>query len=193
MRKLLEIEKVYDEQYLKMYNVKYLTDCTTSEYAFVSRREQKDLTVLNEKDRVDAVKCLPYFYEDGKIFVALIKEFRSPLNKYIYSVLAGLVEGGEDPDIAVQRELAEEIGAQTLNLERVDNGSYASAGLTDEKIIHYIAEVELTGRQNLEESEDIAIKCIPLDEILDFTSSHEMCMSSMLLCKMFYYKMKDKE
>lgn len=193
MQKLLEVEKVYDEKYLKMYNAKYLTDCTTCEYAFASRREKQDLTVFNKVDKIDAVKALPYFYEDGKLYVVLINEFRSPLNKHIYSIPAGLVEDNENPDLAIQRELAEEIGAQTVNLERLDNGCYSSAGLSDEKIAHYLAEVILTGRQNLEETEEISIKPVPLEQLLDFVDTHEMCMSSMLLCKMFYYKMKDRE
>lgn len=192
MKKLLKIEKLYDEEYLKMFNATYLSDCSTTEYTFVSRRDQKDLTALNASDRVDAVKALPYFWEDGKLYVVLIEEFRSPLNKCIYSVPAGLVDGDENPDHAIQRELAEEIGAQTTKLERLDNGCYSSAGLTDEKIIHFLAEVVLNGRQHLEETEDIAVKSLPIDQLLEFVDSHEMCMSSMLLCKMFYYKMKEE-
>ena len=190
MKKLIDVEKVWGDKFLNMYKAHYINDCSASDYAFASRRQKQDLTVYNPKDRIDAVKCLPYFYEDGKLYVVLIKEFRSPLNKYIYSVPAGLVDGDENPDVAIQRELAEEIGAQTINFQRVDNGCYSSSGMTDEKIIHYMAEVVLTGRQSLEETEEISLKIVPFDELLEFVENNEFCMSSMLLCKTFYYKMK---
>lgn len=190
MKNLMKIEQKTNEKFLNLFEATYMDDCSTTKYTLASRREQKDLTVFNANDKIDAVKALPYFYEDGNLFVVFIKEFRRALNKYIYAVPAGLVGAAEEPEIAIQRELREEIGAQTLELAAVDGGCYSTPGMTDEKVMHFFAEVSLSGIQKLEPDEDISLEIVPFEEILQFTGQHEFSLSGLLLAKMFYYKTK---
>lgn len=191
--KFLEVKQNTKNKFVNMFTAKYVRDCSTSNYIFASRRQKQDLSILNQKDMIDAVKVLPYFQEDGKIFVVFIKEFRCVVNRYIYGFVAGLVEKNEEPKVSAQREIYEEIGGQTLNIEQIDNGVYSSVGMSDEKIMHFIAEVRLAGKQHLEESEDISLQIVPLDEMLAFVESHEFDGGSLMLAKMFYYKVKNQQ
>ncbi len=153
--KLKSIYKQTDNKYLNMYLAKYETENGEKKYQFASRRNEEDLSAYLEQDKADAIKVLPYFKANNKINVVLIKEFRYPINKFIYGITAGIVEAGESEEETVKKELKEEIGAETISIKKTDNISYSSAGMTDETLSCFEAEVKLTGFQLLEKHEDI--------------------------------------
>ena len=142
----------------------------------------------NGVKKTDAVRILPYTFINGKTFIVLIKEFRHALNQYIYSTPAGLVDDNEDTIVSAKRELAEEIGAEVIKINKILNSSFSSAGLTDETLECFEAEVILTGKQNLEETEDISIKLVCLHDILNFVANNQFDMQSALMLQSFYYK-----
>ena len=188
MKKIKSVEKLTNNKWLNLYQVNYqLDDNKQLSYYFASRRKESDVALMCD-DKIDAVRILPYYKKDGKIYVVLIKEFRYPINSYIYSTPAGLVDDGELPEEAAKREVSEEIGASVLNINLVQKGAYSSAGLTDEKIAVYEAEVVLDKSQNLGDGEDISFLCLPLENILDFVDNNNFGMQSALHLKMFYYK-----
>lgn len=77
----------------------------------------------------DAVVILPH---EGDYFL-LIKQWRSPINQYIYEAPAGTMEEGEDPLKTARRELIEETGMDAEKL--IPRGYiYTTPGFTDEKI-----------------------------------------------------------
>lgn len=187
-RQLLDITKQTDNRWLNIYVAHYQMEKSTVNYEFASRRRESEIAI-REKTRVaDAVRILPYFIINEEIFVVFIKEFRSPLNRYIYGFPAGLIERGENPDIAAKRETSEETGGTVLKLTRTDDGGYSSAGLTDECIMCYTAEVEMTGLQNLEDTEDIEVEIVSLKDMPNFLSSNQFCLQSRLQAWGFYYK-----
>lgn len=188
MKKFLNTEKLTNNKWLNLYKANYqLSSNQNFIYYFASRRDEKNLTI-NGNEKLDAVRILPYYKKDNKIYIVVIKEFRHPLNKYIYSTPAGLIDDGETPEIAAVRELEEEIGASVVKMELAQKGSYTSAGLTDEKIVAFDAEIKLDKQQKLEDSEDITFVSILLDDIIDFVNNNEFGLQSALHLKMFYYK-----
>lgn len=195
MKKLLKIVKETDNKYLNLYHAFYqYENGKVKEYEFASRRNQERLVLNNNERRADAVRILPYYKKGDIIFVVFIKEFRSPLNRYIYSLPAGMVDEGESSESAAIRETYEEIGGNVLKLEKVVECAYSSAGLTDENITSFNAEIELSGTQHLEESEDIKLKIVKLDDVLDFINNNEFCLPSALQSQAFYYKhINDKQ
>ena len=188
MKKLLEIKKITDLKYLNMYQAVYECDGGNKIYYNFASRRNLDELYLSKCNKVDAVRILPYIIENGKIFVVLIKEFRHPLNDYIYSTPAGLVERGEDTVEGAKRETEEEIGASVLKIEKVINNSFSSAGMTDESLECFEAEVVLDKSQHLDENEEITFVKVPFDELLNFVDSNKFCLPSALQIKMFYYK-----
>ena len=192
MRKIINIEKVTDLKYLNMYQITYEKDGKTYKYNVASRRELNELE-CNSEGKTDAVRVIPYIIKDGKKYVVLIKEFRNAINKYIYGVPAGLVDKGESGRTAAIRELKEEIGAKVIAIARTQKPSYSSAGMTDEKIDCYEAQVELVYKQSLEETEDITVKIIPVDRLLEFMDKNQFGLQSALQLKAFYYKSKLEE
>ena len=102
-------------------------------YYFASRRSLDQLGCKNI-EQVDAIKVLPYFKKNGKTYVVLNYEFRSPLNAYTYDLCAGLVEHQNDMESDVKREIFEEVGAKVKNVKQVMKSGHTTAGLTDENI-----------------------------------------------------------
>ena len=190
MKKLLGIKKITDNGWVDLYSAEYHCDSGDKlDYYYVSRRNMDNISIKNNQ-KTDAVRVLPYLVEDGKKYVVLIKEFRYAINDYIYSTPAGLVDGDEDLVDAAKREIAEEIGATVLSVNEVLKPSYASAGLTDEKIVCYEAEVKLNKTQNLDRNEEITFFKLPVDDLLEFVDNNSFCLQSALMLKSFYYQNK---
>lgn len=188
--KIKKIERLTNLKFLNMFKLIYEKNGKNYEYYFVSRRKEEDLSVNNPKIvDIDAVEILPYFIENNKIKVVLIKEFRVVLNRYIYSIPAGLVDKGENIIKSAKREILEEIGAKVKKIEKIADG-FVSAGLTDETTMCFEAEIGELGSQHLEETEDISIKIIELNKLEKFINSHSFTLKSALLLKNFIYKKK---
>lgn len=119
MKKLLKIVKETDNKYLNLYHAFYqYENGKVKEYEFASRRNQERLVLNNNERRADAVRILPYYKKGDNIFVVFIKEFRSPLNRYIYSLPAGMVDEGESSESAAIRETYEEIGMKCVKIRK---------------------------------------------------------------------------
>ena len=189
MKNIKNINKLTSTKYLNLYELTYDVDGKDFNYYFASRRDDKNLSCLGV-DKVDAVRVLPYIKKDNQIYVVLIKEFRYPLNTYIYSTPAGLVDAGEDTITSAKREVEEEIGGTVISIEKVQGMAYSSAGLTDETLECFEAEVALSGKQALEEFEDINYELVNLNELLEFIDTHKFGMQSALQLREFYYKKK---
>lgn len=188
---LHRLEKLTNTKYLNLYWAELENDKTKINYYIASRRKQEDLAINTHKIVSDSVRILPYFFDEtGKMKVIIIKEYRYPVGQFLYTLPAGGIEKGEDIDHAVVRELREEVGAKLIKAERFEPVSYISAGLTDEAITPYIAEVELDGKAELEDNEIIETHVIDFDELSDFLDNNEFCMESRLLLRTFYYKTK---
>lgn len=119
--------------------------------------------------RADGVVIYPVYRPDpGKLVV--IRQFRYPVNGYIYEVPAGLVDAGEDPAEAAVREMKEETGLDfTLYREGSDalmRPFVQSQGMSDEcdvTVFGYADGVLNPGAQ--EATEDIEVFLADKDEI----------------------------
>lgn len=195
MKKIVKVEKLTNQKYLNLYKITYDIDGKLYEYIVSSRRNKENLEI--KKHKTDAVRAVPYIKKDDKIFVVLIKEFRYAIGRYIYGTPAGLVDNNESTKTAIIRELKEEIGAKVLKLEKVQQTAYSSAGLTDETLECFYAQVELLYSQSLDENECIKYELVELNNIPNFLKTHKFGLQSALMLKAFYfetkYKMLEKE
>ncbi len=105
--------------------------------------------------------------------VLLVEQFRPPVQARVIELPAGLagdIAGSEDEDLseAALRELEEETGYTAKKITRVGRGPI-SAGLTDELLTFFEAsELEKIGSGGGDESEDIEVHRIPLDQVHDW-------------------------
>lgn len=74
--------------------------------------------------------------EEGKIL--FVKQYRLGSQKELLELPAGMINEGEDPDPAAERELQEETGYESLDIIKL-GGFYASAGYCSEYLNIYLA------------------------------------------------------
>lgn len=191
MEKILlkDYSKICDGKFLKMYKATFAGTKGEKVYEIVSRKDSPEF--LGAESKVDAIKILPYLKKDGKIFVYLIREFRFPIAKQIYELPSGLVDEGEDPCDSARRELLEEIGAVAKSVEKMETSAYSSAGMSDESLEFYIAEVDHFENQDLEASEYIDVEEAELEKLDDYLVKENFCALSKLQLRIFQLKMEN--
>lgn len=91
--------------------------------------------------------------------LVLIREFRVPVNGYVWSLPAGLIEDNQTPLETALRELTEETGLSLKKFIRDRSRiTRTSPGMTNEGCFFVFIEAEGTPNTNLcEESEDIQV------------------------------------
>lgn len=110
----------------------------------------------------DAVGIVPY--EDGHIW--MVSQFRFPLNQRTWEIPEGGNPLGTDPFETAVRELKEETGLVAENWETLFE-MHLSNSVSDEWGIVYLATGLSQGESELEETEDIIIKKMPLDLVYE--------------------------
>ncbi len=109
--------------------------------------------------------------DDGK--VVLVKQYRKAVEDFLLEIPAGKLEYDEDPLECVTRELKEETGYKSENIEFLCE-IYPSPGYTAEKIYIYLARNLIKGEQELDEGEYVEVEEIELDKFMDMVNSNEI-------------------
>ena len=106
MSKINKLNTLAETKFLSLYNAEYSNKGgNTKNWTIASRKEKKNLeeVYLNNKElQDDAVLIVPFHKEEEKIVV--IRQFRVPINSYIYEMPAGLIDKGEDTLTSLTRE-----------------------------------------------------------------------------------------
>jgi len=97
--------------------------------------------------------------------VLLIKQFRPPLKRYVIEFPAGLNDRGETLQDAARRELLEETGYSAREIIYLGEGP-VSSGASGEVLTVFLAKgPEFKGIVNRDETEDIEVVKVPMDEL----------------------------
>ena len=156
------IKKQTDNRFLNLYEFEAERRNGKTAPYFVASRTAKveELKAVSHNNRSDGV-IIYGIYGENKDKVVLVKQFRYPINDYIYEFPAGLVESGEDMFDAGVREIYEETGL-VFEPKRVSNAYakpfFTTVGMTDEccgTVYGYCSGTPSNSHQ--EESEDIEI------------------------------------
>ncbi len=116
-----------------------------------------------------AVVILP-LTEDGKIL--FVRQYRLGAEKELLELPAGLINDGEDPDPAAERELREETGYEG-KLVRL-GGFYASAGYCSEYLNIYLARDLRWNPLPQDDDEFLANISMPVEEAYAMAENGEM-------------------
>lgn len=176
--KVKKITTLADTKYLKMYNAEYLNkNGETRNWSIASR---KPIDTINNKffnegqDEPDAVIIVAIHVEENKLVV--IKQFRVPINGYVYELPAGLIDSGEDFETTVKRELKEETGLDLIKIdkEKSKKKAYVSTGMTDESVaLVYCTCSGTLSKDYLEADEDIEVFLLSKEEAKELIKSDE--------------------
>ncbi len=134
--KYRDVQKLTDNPFLNLYHIDAVdTDGNDFNYYFASRNKENDIKMKTHDVKPEGIVIYGVTSGDEPKLV-LIKQYRYPIDAYIYELPAGLVDGDETPAQAAVREMKEETG---LSLEVYEGGAefyrrpfYMGPGFTDE-------------------------------------------------------------
>jgi nudix-type nucleoside diphosphatase (YffH/AdpP family) len=134
-------------------------------------------------ERGDSVAVLVHRRDTNAVVLA--RQFRYPAlanreersDGFIVELPAGIVDDGETPYQAAEREVAEELGYNVTNLQHVAT-FFVSPGGTSERILLFYAMVDgppqSAGGGLSSENEDIQVLTVPVDEFVEKIKRNEI-------------------
>lgn len=135
-KKFTAVRKVTDNPFFNLYEMDALTNSGKPfGYYFGSRNDEDHIKLKTKALNVEGIVIYPVWKEEPDKIV-MIRQYRYPLDAFLYELPAGLVDGGETPAQAAVREMKEETG---LEFEVYEGGNpafrrpfFMGAGFTDE-------------------------------------------------------------
>ena len=115
----------------------------------------------------------------------LLREFRMGVNKYIYNLVAGMIEDGETMEECIARELYEETGLRLKKLIDLLPPSYAAVAISD--TMTQIAFVEADGefQDHTSENEMIEAAFYTRDEVQKMLHTEQFSSRAQLIAYQF--------
>lgn len=176
--RIKELVTLSQSKFLNFFEASYFNrDGKVKKWFLASRKTESQMRnqfFEGIEDQVDAVLIHAIHEETGKL--VLIRQYRVPLNDYIYEMPAGLIDEGESYQTAAIRELREETGLVLTEIEASKSSmkAYLSPGMTDESVslVYCKCKGELS-KLYMETDEDIEPLLISKEEARDILSSGE--------------------
>ncbi len=196
MKRIADVKKITDNPFLNMYDMDAVKlNGDLFKYYFATRRKEDDLRIDTHDTRADGISLFA-IYGEKKDSVVLIREFRYPINDYIYDVPAGLIEKGEDAVAAAVREFREETGMEFIPAGFGDDAArkatFPTVGLTDEMIAtEYGFAVGSPDKSRLESSEDITTVIADRQECRRIIKEERVAMRALFLIMCFLNSSED--
>ncbi|MCB2354532.1 NUDIX hydrolase [Clostridium estertheticum] len=172
------IKILADTKYLKLYDADYINkngECKN--WSIASRKNidtLKNIYFNKAECDIDAVIIIATHTAEDKLVV--IKQFRIPLNDYVYEIPAGLIDPGEDFKTTAGRELKEETGLDLIEIDysKTKSQMYISTGMTDESaaLVYCTCQGEIS-KDYLESDEDIEVILLSKKEAKLLINSNE--------------------
>ena len=176
--KVTKLKALVETEYLSLYEAEYENKVGNMRTWTVASRKDNDTLQKqffeNKKDATDGVLIAAYHKDEKKLVI--IKQFRIPLNDYVYELTAGLIDPGEDAKSTIGRELMEETGLTIVDVikNRGTDKVYVSAGMTDESLafVYCTCEGEIS-EEHLEEDECIEAILVSQEDAKELIQSKE--------------------
>lgn len=196
MKKYTNIHKLSDNKFLNLFKLDALTDSGRPfDYFFVSRRKAENVKLLTRDSAAEGVVIYPVLRDDPEKIV-MIRQYRYPLDDYLYELPAGLIDEGETPDAAAVREMKEETG---LDFEVYAGGDAAyrrpffmGAGFTDESCNAVFGYASGTiSRDDMEDTESIQVLIVDKEEARRILREEKVSIRAAYLLMNFLYAEKN--
>lgn len=169
--RIKKLTTLSETKFLSLYDAEYENKKGSAKHWTIASRKNLDTLKAQyfegKAETIDAV-IIAALHEESKRLV-IIRQFRIPLNDYVYELPAGLLDKNETMETAVNRELKEETGLTLIkiNPEKTRNKVYASVGMTDESMAMVYCSCKGTiSNLYLEDDEDIEAMLITKEEAM---------------------------
>jgi ADP-ribose pyrophosphatase len=126
------------------------------------------------REVVEHCDCIAVVALDEQDNVFLVRQFRHPVDRFLLEIPAGGIDPGEEPIDSVRRELQEEIGYFPQKIDKL-GGFYATPGYGTEYLHCFLATDLVPARLVAEDTEDIELVRVSLDEIPRLIASGAIC------------------
>lgn len=185
--KITSIEQTQGLKFLKSYTIHF--------HDKLGNEKTWELVSRGDGDRLRSEIQDGKSYSDGAMIFAvskdgqklcMIKEFRIPAGRYVYSLPAGLSDAGESIETAAKREFKEETGME-LEIVKADPPRYTSVGLTNETVNIVYGYFSGTPSTNfLESTEDITVEIVDRNRAIEIIQNEIVPIRTyLLLCHFF--------
>lgn len=162
MKKYTGIQKLSDNKFLNLFHLDALSYSGKKfDYYFVSRRKKSKLKLLTKDINAEGVVIYPVLKNEPDKIV-MIRQYRYPLDDYLYELPAGLIDEGETPQQSAVREMKEETGLDftvyTGGNDAYRRPFFMGPGFTDESCnaVFGFAQGEIN-RDTMEDTETIQV------------------------------------
>jgi 8-oxo-dGTP pyrophosphatase MutT (NUDIX family) len=135
-------------------------DLQTVRYRHPMRRTEKDFVVMHAPDWVNVLALT----RDSRL--VLVRQFRFGIDALSLEIPGGVMEAGEDPVEAGQRELREETGYTGTNARLLGSVHPNPAIQSNRCHLVLVEEAEPTAGLEWDETEEIEVATMPVDELL---------------------------
>ncbi|MDA9628926.1 NUDIX domain-containing protein [Pelagibacteraceae bacterium] len=145
-----------------------------NKYEFTHQKHNGEWTNIVEREIFSGAHVstlLPY--DPIKKEIILIQQFRAGVlsrgyESYLYEIVAGIIDEGENPEETAIRECFEETGCKVKKVHPIQ--SYFPAPGSSEEYYHlYLGEVQAFNGERIrgleEENEDILVKCFKVEDV----------------------------
>jgi ADP-ribose pyrophosphatase len=186
-----DLKVIGKSMYLNLYEVTYRNKNNNLKSWMVASRKKKNLLesiYKSEKEPFpDAVIVKAIHEPSGKL--VLIRQFRAPVNDYVYELPAGLLENDESIIACLKRELKEETGLTLSEIKEISPLLYATAGMSDESFKMVACTcVGSVSQEFLEEDEDIEVFLLDKEGVKDLMNQNpSMDMKAYHACKQYIH------
>jgi ADP-ribose pyrophosphatase len=126
--------------------------------------------------------------DDGRL--VLVRQFRKPAERTLLEVPAGGIDQGETAEDAVRREMVEETGYRVGSTTRLVS-FYTSPGYTTE-LMHLFEARELQPGEPTEQTDQIEVVAVSLEEALQEIETGEMADAKSILAILMYARQQNR-
>lgn len=180
MSRIRDIKSYTDTRFLNFYELSAeRRNGDVYPYYMASRAKNANALKINTRKNSPDGVIIYSLYGEQQDKVVLVRQYRYPIDDYIYELPAGLVEPDENMEAAAVREMFEETGLSFTPLpvpEAYTKARYSSIGMTDEScgtVYGYASGTPTNSHQ--EASEDIQIVLADRDECRRILKEENVC------------------
>ena len=192
MARINGIKKLSDNRFLNLYELDAtFRDGSRAPYYVASRRKDSDSIKAASHDNHPDGVILCGVYGEKKDKLVLIRQYRYPIDGYVYEFPAGLVEPGEDMLEAGIREMKEETGL-TFHPIHSTQPFFMTVGMTDESCGFVFGYCEgAPSNSNQEGTEDIQVILADRNECRRILEEERVAMPCALVLMQFVARDED--
>jgi ADP-ribose diphosphatase len=154
-------------------------DVLHARYRHPGRNRERDFVVIQAPDWVNVIALTP----DRRL--VLVRQFRFGIDDFSLEIPGGVMEPGEDPLAAAQRELREETGHTGRSVRELGSVHPNPAIMNNVCHLVLVEGAERTAALHWDHDEEIEVLTVPVDEVFAWARAgrirHALVLDALLL------------